>query len=132
MKSQDGLKQPVTIKVLLDVTKTGVNSRGRTRQVTCDIVPDKAFYRPEFFLIFTIPQFKDKIWSKLDPDANEYVAQLHTFFGHCLQGKAASHWAAVLMNYPVADRTVESFKEAQKDYLEKVAVIAKLGDVIIR
>ena len=131
-KSQDGLKQPDTIKVLLDVAETGVNSRGRTRQVTCDIVPDKAFYGPEFSLIFTIPQFKDKIWSKLDTKASDYVAQLHTLFGQCLQGKAASHWAAVLLNYPVPDRTVESFKEAQKDYLEKVAVITKLGDVIIR
>ena len=36
------------------------------------------------------------------------------------------------MNYSVADRTVESFKEAQKDYLEKVDGITKLGDIIIR
>ena len=40
-KSQYGLKQPDTIKVLLDVAETGVNSRGRTRQVTCDIVPER-------------------------------------------------------------------------------------------
>jgi len=92
-KSQDGLKQPDTIKVLLDVADTGVNSRGITRQVTCDIVLNKAFYGPEFSLIFTIPQFKDNIWSKLDTKANEYVAKLHTLFGQCLQGKAASHWA---------------------------------------
>ena len=110
--NQDGLRQPDTIKVSLDVAETGVNSCGRTRQVTCDIVPDKAFYGPEFALIFTIPQFKDKLQSKLDKTSIDSVAQLHTMFGQCLQGKAASHWAAVLLNYPVPDRAVESFKEA--------------------
>jgi len=129
---QDGLRQPDTIKVSLDVAETGVNSRGRTRQVTCDIVPNKAFYGPEFALIFTIPQFKDKLQSKLDKNSSGYVAQLHTLFGQCLQGKAASHWKAVLTSYPVSNRMVESFQEAQKDFLEKVAGITKLGDVIIR
>ena len=82
--NQDGLRQPDTIKVSLDVAETGVNSRGRTRQVTCDIVPDKAFYGPKFSLIFAIPQFTDKLWSKLDKNVSNYVAQLHTLFGQCL------------------------------------------------
>ena len=56
---------------------------------------------------------------------------LFTMFGQCLQGMAATKWSAIITKYPVPDRIADSFVEAQKDYLKKMATINHLGDVII-
>ena len=49
-----------------------------------------------------------------------------------MQGKAVTKWNAVLTEYPITDRTVDRFKEAQQKYLEKVADVKNLGDILIR
>ena len=68
----------------------------------------------------------------MDENDLNYVTQLHDLFGRCLQGKAATKWAAVLSKQPaVADRTADTFLDAQKKYLEEVAGIEYLGNVII-
>ena len=128
---EDALKQPDTIKVSFEVPAPG-RGAGRTHEVTAYIVPDKGLFGAEFALIYTIPQFQEKIQNRLEAAADNYVTQLHTLFGNCLQGKASTHWDSVLSNYAVADRTAVTFKEAQKDYLEKVAGdYGPLGDCIL-
>jgi hypothetical protein len=129
---EDGLKQPDTKRIKFDVPEVGANTRGRVREVSADIVPDKGIFGAEFPLVFTIPDFETKIRARLDPTAADFVAKLHQLFGDCLQGKGAAKWKDVLTKYPVADRTADTFKDAQRDYLEKVAGVKKLGDFIIR
>ena len=129
---EDALKQPDAIKVNFEVPAPG-RGAGRTHEVTAYIVPDKGLFGAEFALIFTLPQFKEKIQDRLDVAAGNHVSQLHSLFGNCLQGKASTHWDTVLAEYPEDDRTVDTFKEAQKDYLEKVAGdYGALGDCILR
>ena len=129
---ETALKQPETIRLKWGVTETGVSARGRTREVSADIVPDKAILGAEYALIHTIPDFEAKIRPRLDSTAANFVVQLHDLFGRCLQGKAVTKWNGVLADYPTDDRTVDSFKEAQQKYLEKVAEVKNLGDILIR
>ena len=126
------LKQPETIRLKWDAPETGRGNQGRTREVSADIVPDKAILGAEYALIHTIPDFESKIRPRLHSEAEDFVAQLHNLFGRCLHGQAVTKWNAVLTDYPASNRTVESFKEAQQKYLEKVADIKNLGDILIR
>src|SRR6056300_1617078 len=123
---EDALKQPDSIKVAFEVPQPG--RAGRTHEVTAYIVPDKGLFGAEFSLIFTLAEFKERIADRLDTNADLYVSHLHELFGRCLQGKASTHWDSVLGKYPEDTRTAVTFKEAQKDYLEKVAGIDPLGD----
>ena len=124
------LKQPETIRIKWDVPEPG--TRGRTREVSADIIPDKAILGAEYALIHTIPDFEGKIRPRLDIHDVDFVAKLHDLFGRCLQGKAVTKWNTVLTEYPIEDRTVDSFKEAQQKYLERVADVKNLGDILIR
>ena len=127
------LKQPKTTQIKWDLAELGAGNRGRLHKVSADVVPDKAMLGAEYALIFTIPDFEDKIWKRLSVNDAKYVTQLHDLFGWCLQGKAAAKWAAVLSKQPaVADRTADTFLDAQKKYLEEVSGIEYLGNVIIR
>ena len=100
--------------------------------MSADIIPDKAILGAEYALIHTIPDFEGKIRPRLDIHDVDFVAKLHDLFGRCLQGKAVTKWNVVLTEYTVEDCTVDSFKEAQQKYLEKVADVKNLCDILIR
>ena len=68
----------------------------------------------------------------LDATAKESVATLHGICGCCLQVKARFKQYDMLKHYAIAARTANTFKEAQQNYLESVAEVKNLGDVIIR
>ena len=113
---ESALKQPETTRIKWNVPELGTGNRGRLRKISADIVPDKAMLEAEYALIFTIPDFEDKIRKRLDENDPNYVTLLHDLFGRCLQGKAATKWAAVLSKQPaVADRTADTFLDAQKN-----------------
>mmetsp|Transcript_5824 Transcript_5824/g.9968 ORF Transcript_5824/g.9968 Transcript_5824/m.9968 type:complete len:570 (+) Transcript_5824:162-1871(+) len=125
---ESALKQPETVRVRWDKEAAD----GKTREVSADVVPDKGSFGAEFALIYTIPEFESKIRLRLDKAAKDYVPKIHDLFGRCLQGKASTKWNKVLKRYPVVDRTEDTFKSAQQDYLESVAEIKNLGDMVIR
>ena len=68
---------------------------------------------------------------RLDPTTADHLQRLHDLSGQCLQGAAATKWTAVLDKFPVATCTDITFKEAQKAYLEKIAEVTNLGDILI-
>eukprot|EP00957_Ditylum_brightwellii_P077046 5854855-Ditylum_brightwellii.AAC.2 len=71
-------------------------------------------------------EFKKKIEVRLDTTSVDHAQRLHNLFGKCLQGAAATKWTAILDQFPVATCTNITFKEAQKDYLEKIAEVSNL------
>ena len=111
---QVGLKQPETTKVTWDQLDSASQRNNRTRDMSANIVPDKGIFGAEYALIC--------------PD---YVSHLHDLFRQCLQGEASTKWTSALDSYPVSDCTVDSFKLAIKDYLEKIADVKNLGDMLI-
>ncbi len=49
---KEGLKQPDQIKVTFE--------KG-TKEITCHVTPDQAQFGVEYFLVYTLPNFKSKI-----------------------------------------------------------------------
>ena len=68
----------------------------------------------------------------MDETDEDYGKQLFELFGRCLQHKAKTKWDEVVRNFPENERSADTLKEAIRSYLERVANIKKLGDVLIR
>ena len=127
------LKQPETIRIKWDrAGRARAGALASRSEISADIVPDKAMLGPEYALIHTIPDFESKIKGRMDPSDDDYGAQLFELFGRCLQHKAKTKWDEVTRDYPEAERSDETLKQAIQKYLEKVANIKNLGDVLIR
>ena len=122
--------QPDSVSLRFIIPDKG--TRGRTREASADIVPDQGEFGPEYPLVFTFPQFEAKVLRRMDAETESYVSQLHDLLGQCFQAKAIMYWSDTLAKYPEDERTLETFREAQKDYLEKVAGHTNLGDDLIR
>eukprot|EP00957_Ditylum_brightwellii_P102180 7789289-Ditylum_brightwellii.AAC.2 len=125
-----GMRQLDTIKVSWDQPDS--NWTGGTWALTVSTVPDKGIFGAEYSLIYTIKEFRKKIVPCLDPTVADHPQRLHDLFSQCLQGAAATKWTAVLDKFPVATRTNITFNEAQKVYLEKMAEVTNLRDMLIR
>ena len=122
------LKQTKTFRIRWDKTTTD----GKTREVSTDIDPDKGLFRAEFALIRTIPDFESKIRLCVDATLSDYMVRLYDLFGCCVQGKTSTKWSKVLEKYPVTDRTETTCKSAQQYYLEKIAEVKNLRDMVLR
>eukprot|EP00957_Ditylum_brightwellii_P184316 14039316-Ditylum_brightwellii.AAC.1 len=51
--------------------------------------------------------------------------------GRCFQGKAQTKWDKSVTKVDVANRTEDTFKDAQQDYLAAIANVKNLGDYLI-
>ena len=83
-------------------------------------------------MIHTFPKFESLVKSRLDTNDNNYVKKLYELMGRCFQGKAQTKWTKVIAKVDESSRTADTFKDAQKDYLEAIAEIKNLGDCLIR
>eukprot|EP00957_Ditylum_brightwellii_P093947 7154114-Ditylum_brightwellii.AAC.1 len=124
-----GMKQPDTIKVSWDQLDS--NQTEGTQMLTVSVVPDKGIFMSEYSLIYTIEEFRKKIVAHLDPITTDHPQRLHNLFGQYLQGAVATKWPTILDKFPVVTRTNITFKEAQKAYLEKIAKVKNLRDMLI-
>ena len=57
----------------------GANAHRNTHEITANIVLDKGLFGAEFALIFTIPDFENKIRPCLDATAKYHVSMLHNW-----------------------------------------------------
>ena len=112
------LKQPETIKVRWEAqSSTG----GTTKDMVADIIPDKGLFGCEFSMIHTFPNFNQLIRKRLDRTQTNHVKDLYDLMGRCFQHTAKTIWDQVADKVTTANRTVGTFLEAQRDYLETVA-----------
>ena len=128
---ETALKQPETIKVKWDRSYRGTSNHPSRTEASADIVPDKGLLGPEYALIHTIPEFESKIKNRMDPSEPDYGRTLFELFGRCLQQKASTKWNDVVANFADDKRTEENFHKALQLYLEKIADIKYLGDMLI-
>ena len=129
---ETALKQPETIRIKWDRGRARAGAPASRSEISAEVVPDKAMLGPEYALIYTIPDFESKIKGRMEETEEDYGKRLFELFGRCLQHKAKTKWDEVVRNFPENERSAETLKEAIRQYLEKVANIRKLGDVLIR
>jgi hypothetical protein len=122
---KEGLKQSNRIKVSF---KKG------TKEITGHVMPDQAWFGAEYFLAYTLPNFKSKILTWLSDSQKDNGQLLFSLLGQCFQDVGLTEWTSIVAKQcpDDADRTKANFNECIRDYLEAVAGFPNIGKQLIR
>ncbi len=126
---KEGLKQPDRIKISFEKNSKDSNSK----EITSHVVPDQALFGTEYFLAYTLPNFKSKILTRLSNAQKANGPLLFNLMGQCFQGVGLTEWTSIIANQCSndADRTKANFDECIRDYLEAIAGFPNIGNQLI-
>jgi hypothetical protein len=121
---KEGLKQPDQIKVSFE--------KG-TKKITGHVAPNQAQFGTEYFLAYTLPDFKSKILTRLSAEQKDDGPLLFSLMGQCFQDVGLTKWTRVIAKQcpEDADCTKEKFDKCIRDYLEAVAGFPNIGNQLI-
>jgi hypothetical protein len=126
---KEGSKQPDRIK-----TSFKKNSKDSTsKEITGHVAPNQAWFGAEYFLAYTLPDFKSKILTRLLDAQKDDGLLLINLMGQCFQGVGLTKWTCVIAKqFPKdADHTKANFNECIRDYLEAIAGFPNIGNKLI-
>ncbi len=126
---EEGLKQPNWIKISFKKSSKDSNSKDITGQVATD----QALFGMEYFLAYTLPNFKSKILTRLSNAQKANGPLLFNLMGHCFQGVGLTESTSFIAKWCPndADRVKTNFNKCIRDYLEAVAGFPNIGDQLI-
>jgi hypothetical protein len=121
---EEGLKQPDQIKVSF---KKG------TKEITGHVAPDQAWFGAEYFLAYTLPNFKSKILTWLLISQKYNGPLLFSLLGQCFQDVGLTEWTSIVAKQcpSNADPTKANFNECIRDYLEAIAGFPNIGNQLV-
>ncbi len=121
---KEGLKQPDCIKISFE--------KG-AREIAGHVAPDQAQFSAEYFLAFTLPNFKSKILTRLLDTQKDNGPRLFNLMGQCFQDVGLTKWTKVIVKRcpDDADPTKANFDKCIRDYLEAVAGFPNVGNQLI-
>ncbi len=121
---KEGLEQHNCIKISFE--------KG-AKEITGHIAPDQAQFGAEYFLAFTLPDFKSKILTRLSDTQKVDGPILFNLIGQCFQDVDLTEWTNVITKQCPnnADCMKANFDEYIMDYLEVVARFPNVGDQLI-
>jgi hypothetical protein len=121
---EEGLKQPDQIKISF---KKGA------KEITSHVVPNQAWFGTEYFLAYTLPNFKLKILTRLSDMQKDNCPLLFSLMGQCFQDVGLTKWTSIITKQCPndADCTKSNFDECIRDYLEAVAGFPNKGNQLI-
>ncbi len=122
---KEGLKQPYQIKVSFKIG---------TKEITGHVTPNQAQFGTEYFLAYTLPNFKSKVLTRLLDSQKDNGPLLFSLLGQCFQDVGLTGWTSVIAKQCLddADWTKANFNKCIRDYLEAVARFPSIGDQLIR
>jgi hypothetical protein len=87
----------------------------------------------EYFLAYTLPDFKSKILTQHLDAQKSHGPLLFNLMGQCFQGIDLTEWTSIIAKQCPnnADRTKANFEQCIWDYLEAVARFPNIGDKLI-
>ncbi len=105
----------------------------RTKRITGDVVPNQAWFGTEYFLAYTLPNFKSKILTWLSDAQKDNSLLLFSLMGQCFQDVGLTKWTSVMAKRcpEDADRTKANFDKCIRDYLKAIAGFPNIGDQLI-
>jgi hypothetical protein len=83
---KEGLKQPDQIKISV---KKGA------KEITSHVAPNQAQFGAEYFLAYTLPDFKSKILTQLSDTHKDNGPLLISLMGQCFQDIGLTKWTSV-------------------------------------
>ncbi len=88
-----------------------------TNEITGHVAPDQAQFGAEYFLAYTLPDFKSKILTRLLDPQKDNGPLLFSLLGQCFQDIGPTEWTSVVVKQCPndADHTKESFNECIRD-----------------
>ncbi len=121
---KEGLKQPNRIKV---------SFKKVTKEITSHVAPNQAQFGAEYFLAYTLPNFKSKILTRLSDSQKDNGPLLFSLLGQCFQDVGLTEWTSVVTKQcpDNADCTKANFHKCIRDYLEAVAGFPNIGNQLI-
>ncbi len=84
---KEGPKQPNQIKVSFE--------KG-TKEITGHVAPNQAQFGTEYFLLYTLPNFKSKILTRLSDSQKDNGPLLFSLLGQCFQDVGLTEWTTVV------------------------------------
>ncbi len=126
---EEGLKQPNQIKISFKKNSKDSNSK----EITGHVAPDQAWFGMEYFLAYTLPDFKLKILTRLSNVQKDNGPLLFSLMGQCFQGVGLTEWTGIIVKWCPndADCTKANFDKCIKDYLEAIAGFPNIGNQLI-
>ena len=105
---EEGLKQPDQIKVSFTVNK---------KDYTGLVLSDQARFGPEYYLSFTLPDFKSRILGQIHEDKWNDGDMLFMLIDQCFQCVGLMERTKVVTNRcnEARDQTKDNFVECQRD-----------------
>ncbi len=85
---KEGLKQTDRIKVSFE--------KG-TKEITGHVAPNQAQFCAEYFLAYTLPNFKSKILTQLSDSQKDNGPLLFSLLGQCFQDIGLTEWTSVVV-----------------------------------
>jgi hypothetical protein len=121
---KEGLKQPDHIKMSFEKGAKEITGHGTL---------DQAQFGTEYFLAYTLPDFKSNILTQLLEEQEDDGTLLFNLMGPCFQDVGLTEWTSVIAKQCPndADRTKANFDKCIKDYLKAVAGFPNVGDQLI-
>ncbi len=126
---KEGMKQPDWIKIFFKK-----NSKDSTsKEITGHVAPNQAQFGAEYFLAYTLPNYKSKILTWLLDAQKDNGPLLFNLMGQRFQGVGLTEWTSVIMKWCPndADRTKANFNECIRDYLEAIARFLNIDNQLI-
>jgi hypothetical protein len=84
---KEGMKQPNRIKFSFE--------KG-TKEITRHVAPNQAQFGAEYFLAYTLPDFKSKILTRLSAEQKKNGPLLFSLMVQCFQDKGLSKWTSII------------------------------------
>ncbi len=121
---EDSLKQPNQIKVSFE--------KG-AKEITGHVAPSQARFGAEYFLAYTLPDFKSRILTQLSDAQRDNGPLLFSLLSQCFQDVGLTKWTSVIAKRcpDDADWMKDNFDKCIRDYLEAIAGFPNIGDQLI-
>ncbi len=121
---KEGLKQPNQIKVSCE---KGI------KEITSHVAPNQAQFCAEYFLAYTLPDFKSKILTQLSDVQKDNGPLLFSPLGQCFQDVGLTKWTSVTAKRCPnnADCMKANFGKCIRDYLGAVAGLPNISNQLI-
>ena len=111
---KEGLKQANQIKISFE--------KG-AKEITGHFAPNQAWFGVEYFLVYTLPNYKSKISTWLSDMQKDDGPLLFSLMGQCFQDVGLTERTRIISKQCPnnADCTKANFDKCIKDYLEAIA-----------
>jgi hypothetical protein len=86
------LKQPDQIMISFEKNSKDSN----TKEITGQVAPNQALFGTEYFLAYTLPDFKSKFLTQLSDAQKADGLLLFNLMGQCFQGVGLTEWTSVI------------------------------------